>query len=242
MPAKQPRKQTTVVAIALAAASLLFILGLLSGLYVSKQLAQRQTTEINTLVDYVNGLEQYVTVLQDDLRTSQIQENFIASIPPSEACALTETYYRRLSQNLNYYWSILPTRLEAYEFNRELSDEYVQLKNQYTQLSLRAWMSSRSNALRCDATTIPVLYFYRPDCEACIRQGEALDQAKSMIQDDGFTIVSFAIDANAGEPTVELIEQYYGVTETPALIIGEEAYQGRVYSATELLAIAEASR
>jgi hypothetical protein len=221
------RRKSTAVALAVILSLVLFGAGLLSGLYVSRVLETRQQQDFSFLVDYVNKLDA-------DLKSFQLQEKFLSSLSSNEACIFATAYFDQITEDLKYYWQILPGRLEAYERDRELSEEYLELKKQYTALSIRAWIISRENYEGCDSNTMPILYFYGTDCENCVEQGEELDDLKSMMQQKNITVISFTVDKNTEDPALSLIEKYYGVNKAPALVIKERTYQGRVYVASEL--------
>lgn len=219
-------------------AIVLFGAGLFSGLYVSKTVEQRQKIdltrvelqqqqEIEYLVDYVNNLE-------GDLQNFQLQEIFINSLSRRDACELAETYFSQTAANLDYYWRVLPSRLEEYEREGNTDEEYEAVKKQYTKLSLRAWLISRNNDRQCETNIIPLLYFYSADCTDCTHQGEELDRLRDNMSAENKTVIAFTLDSNAPEPAVALIKQYYNVTETPAIIAREKVLQGRVYTDSEL--------
>lgn len=209
----------------------LFAAGLLSGLAVSKiteqQAQQHAQQEMSFFVDYVNKLD-------DELSSVQVQEAFVNSLDEQQRCKLADTYFSQVAENLNYYWQRLPSRLEAYEQGRDLSPEYLQLKDEYAKLSLRAWLIARENEKNCHSNVRPILYFYSANCTACVTQGEILDNVKTVLQTENQTILPFTVDINQSESTLQLIKQYYNITQVPAMIIDDQVYQGRVFSGTEI--------
>jgi len=217
----------------------LFAAGLLSGLAASKimeqRVQQRTQQETSFFVDYVNKLD-------DQLQSTQIQESFVNSLDEEKRCALATTYFAQVAQSLNYYWQRLPSRLEQYEQGRVLSPEYLQLKDEYTKLSLRAWIIARDNERQCNTTVRPILYFYDSDCQACVAQGEVLDEVKAQMTAENITALPFTNDLRQNESAIRLIRTYYNITTVPALVIDDTVLQGRVHSAEEIIRAMEVAR
>lgn len=231
------RRNALILAAILSVA--LFAAGLFSGLAASKIMEQRvqQRTQQETafFVDYVNKLD-------DQLQSTQIQESFVNSLDEEKRCALATTYFSQVAQSLNYYWQRLPSRLEQYEQGRTLSTAYLQLKDEYTKLSLRAWIIARDNEQQCNTTVKPILYFYDSDCKACVAQGEILDEVKTKMRAENITALPFTIDLQENESAIKLIKTYYNITKVPALVIDDTVLQGRVYSAEEITKAMGATR
>jgi hypothetical protein len=231
MAKRQALSRRSILILAAVLSIALFAAGLISGLAVSKiveqQAQQRAQQEMTFFVDYVNKLD-------DELSSVQVQEAFVNSLDEKQRCGLADAYFSQVAKNLNYYWQRLPARLEAYEQGRELSPEYLQLKAEYTKLSLRAWLIARGNERDCHSDVRPVLYFYSADCADCVAQGEILDHVKAAMQMENQTVLPFTVDINETEPGLTLIREYYNVTRVPALIIDDHALQGRLFSEVEI--------
>jgi len=227
---KRKPKVGVIILIALFVSILLYVAGLYSGLSVSKMIKQDTKQEVSFLVDYVNRLD-------SNLQSIQLQELFISSLEDADSCKFEKMFFSEVDDNLKYYWSVLPERLEEYETNRKLSEEYLQLKKEYTLLSLRAWIAAKKNYKKCNTTTIPILYFYSTNCEKCVLQGETLDQLKEFLsnRENSSSFTVFTIDFNQNERTIDIIKQLYQINSTPALIIKDNVLQGDVASANEIL-------
>ena len=234
MPTMARRKiilgRKSLVALALVISVLLYLAGVYSGLQASRVIEERTGQDISFLVAYIDNLD-------SELRSLQIQEQFFNSLDETEACRFADTYFSEAASSLNYYWSIFPARLEDYEQGRTLTDEYLELKDEYTKLSIRAWLVARENYNKCDAKVVPVLYFYSTDCERCVRQGEILDDLKHTMQERNKTVVSFTIDIDSEEPAVKLITQFYNITEVPALAVNEQVLQGGVFTEERIMTL-----
>ena len=214
--------------IAIVFSIILYFAGLFSGLSFSKFVEQRTEAEITQLVDYVDHLD-------GELQSLQLQERFLSSLNTEESCKFSDDYFSQINQDLSYYWSILPSRLEAYEKNNKPTDEYLALKEDYTRLSLRAWIIAQGNFEKCDSDTIPALYFYSDSCPDCVKQGESLDDAKDWLAEDGKRLVVFTVDFNYKEPTLDLVKKYYNITSVPAIVVNGQVLQGRLIPQRELL-------
>jgi hypothetical protein len=225
-------KKRTLIIVALAISIILYAAGLFSGLSFSKYVEQKikATTEQD-----ISVLEDYIKSLDSDLQSIQIQERFISSLNENDSCKFIDVYFSHLKQNLGYFWELLPSRLEQYERERELSANYLELKQKYIILSLRAWIISDANYKKCNTDLVPILYFYSTDCANCVEQGEVLDSLKDDLLELNKTAIVFTIDYNYPEPALELIKEYYQVNAVPAIVVNNKVLQGRLFSKNEIL-------
>lgn len=223
----RPVSRAALIAVAALVSILLYMAGVLSGLYANRLLERRTQTDIVFLRSYVDSLE-------GALGDIQLEQGFLESLDENETCAFSALSMNQLVSQLSYYWENLPARIEAYERDRNLSDEYLALKKDYTRLSLRAWSIARNTYRSCRNNIVPVLYFYASDCESCVRQGENLDAFKADLAVRGKQAMVFTVDLNAEESFIRLLRQYYEVQGTPALVINDRVFQGRVFGAFEL--------
>lgn len=224
---KNPKRKFAIV-IALVLSVLLFFTGLISGLLANKIAEENAQKELGFLVNYVDTLD-------SELRSLQIQELFINSLEISEKCEFADAYFSSVGEGLNYYYTIFPNRLEEYEKNQDLTPEYLLLKKEYTRLSLRAWLVAKENRKNCDTAVLPILYFYSKDCVTCVRQGEILDMVKNEVFDQEKRVLIFTLDKDFDESAITLIKDYYSINKSPALIINEEVFQGRLYTSKEII-------
>ncbi len=227
---KAPKSTLTrrqILALALVLSVALYLAGLFSGLSASNLAREQSRQDFSFLVGYVDTLE-------NELGSLQIQEAFVNSLDETRRCEFAEQRFSQVAEQLNYYWSVFPTRLEEFERSHTLTPEYLKLKNDYTKLSLRAWIIARDNYERCNSDTIPILYFYNASCEQCPVQGEILDGVKKALQTGNKTVLAFTLDLDQDEPSLPLIKEYYNVTEAPAIIVNEHVLQGRLFSEAEI--------
>jgi hypothetical protein len=225
-------KKSTVIIVALILSVALYAAGLLSGLSYSKYVEQRIENKTGQdtafLVDFVKGLD-------SDLQSLQIEELFINSLDSNNTCRFADVYFSQMSQDLSYFWGVLPSRLEAYEKDNKPSQQYLDLKQSYTKLSLRAWVIAKKNYQDCGTDIVPVLYFYSKDCTDCVAQGESLDNLKTLLSERGKKLIVFTVDFDYSEPALDLVKKYYDIKGVPALVVNDKALQGRFFSENEIL-------
>jgi|GEM_PF-818138 len=246
MSRKQPlRKQ--VIWIVVIMSIVLYLAGVFSGLYANKIYEDRAASSLlsfksDTQKDIVSleertamqitSLNSYIKFLETNLNTLQLQQEFTSSLPPDKVCRFSDITTNYLTKELAFYRERLPYRLEEYEKENELSDEYLLLKQQYNMLSLRTWVLVRNQ--RCEPDVVQALYLYSSDCEYCVEQGEELDAFTRDLEEEGKKVMLFTIDYNADDPLSSFIKEYYSINSTPAIIIGEQVYQGELFDAARL--------
>jgi hypothetical protein len=229
---RKEMKRGTIIMIAIAISILLYAAGLLSGLSYSKFVEQRIESKAERDTAF---LVNYIKDLDSNLQSLQIQELFINSLDERDTCRFADTYFAEMSQNLNYFWSVLPSRLEAYERDNKPTQEYLDLKKSYTKLSLRAWVIAKKNYQECDTKIIPILQFYSKDCADCVSQGEVLDSLKEFLAEQDKALIVFTVDYDYNESALNLVKKYYGIRSVPALIVNDKPLQGRLFSGNEIL-------
>ncbi|MBU0757597.1 MAG: hypothetical protein KKF44_06010 [Nanoarchaeota archaeon] len=224
------RKKLIIISVILSI--LLYLAGVLSGLYANKMIEKKTQEEIDFIKNYVD-------VLTAGIETIQVQESFTSGLSPKKACEFSALSYNDLEDRLSYFWESFPYRIEEYERYNKVSEEYLALKESYTKLSIRAWVMAKNNYKKCNKTLIPVLYFYSKECATCIKQGEELDGFKQEMETKGKKVIVFTIDFNSDEQIVKLIKSYYDITDIPAVIIQENVLQKELVSKNELMETVE---
>ncbi|RME30758.1 hypothetical protein D6789_04665 [Candidatus Woesearchaeota archaeon] len=245
---RNPRRNF-IIGVALFMSALLYLAGVLSGLYANKILEERTNTHLASLKneteqdirtlqegtqEELQHLQNYINFLETTLKSMQLERLFAETLSQEQACAFSALSMQYLITQLQVYREQLPFRIEAYERDNELSEEYLQLKEQYNALSVQAWIVARNQHLACGTDLVYGLYFYSRDCENCVRQGEELDTFTLSLQREGKDVMLFTIDADSDDPLINIIKNYYSITAVPALIINDNVYQGRVFTANQL--------
>ncbi|PIY59951.1 hypothetical protein COY95_04330, partial [Candidatus Woesearchaeota archaeon CG_4_10_14_0_8_um_filter_47_5] len=228
------KKMMFVVAVVLVISLVLYLAGVFSGLYASKViekktteklviLSNKTTTDLESLregtEENLDVLKNYITFLETNVRSMQFEQTFSQTLTMKERCAFSNITMRYLMEQLRYYREILPFRLEEYERENDLSDEYRTLKKEYTELSLRTWINAKNNYEQCNRALVHGLYFYSRDCDVCVRQGEELDLFTENLTSRGFDVMLFTIDTDSDDPIVSFNKEYYGITSVPVVIV-----------------------
>lgn len=165
----------------------------------------------------------------------QLEQTFIETLNNDELCNYSRISLEELIIQLQFYWQRLPFRLEEYELNEELSEEYLLLKQQYMHLSIRTWIHAKNLYDKCEINIVHGLTFYSANCEKCVSQGEQIDILKEKLNEKNLDMIMFPIDMNSDEILIKNLVKYYKISSTPAVMINDNVFQGRLYSAEELL-------
>ena len=225
-------KKRNLIIIAVILSIILYAAGLLSGLsfskFVEKNIEQKTQKDLAEVVNYVQSLD-------SDLQSIQIEELFVKSLTENDTCKFADVYFAQINQNLNQFWKILPARLEEYEQSTTPSKDYLDLKRQYTKLSLRAWIIAKENYDKCNTGVVPVLYLYSANCPDCVKQGEALDNVKQFLSIQNTSLIVFTVDFDYNEAALDLVKKYYAIEKVPALIVDGNLLQGRLFSENEII-------
>lgn len=218
--------RNSIIIAAVVISIIIYLAGLFSGLYANKIIKKSVEQDIGFLKSYTDTS----TV---DLKNMLLLQFYSDKL---QDCRFSEMYVSHLHEQLYTYWEILPKRLEEYEKYGKMTDEYTGLKREYLRLSLRIWLIANNNYKKCDTTSfIPVLYFYSKDCETCIEQGKELDKFNKEGIYAKKNIFIFPIDGHFEDDTIYLLEQYYNITEFPAIIVNDEVLRGDIIKAGDIL-------
>ena len=232
-------KRKHIILVAILISLILYFSGVFSGLYENKLVKEETKKDISKLKEETEQdlevLQSYIDFLDKNLKSMQLDQTFSETLTEEEKCKFSTISLNALFKQLRFYWDRLPYRIEEYERYNELSDEYNLLKQQYAHVSIRTWILARNQYENCNANIVHGLYFYSADCEECIRQGEQLEKLNEKVRDQGMEIIMFPIDFYLEEPVVKNLKTFYGITETPAIIVNDEVFQGRLFKADELL-------
>jgi len=249
---REPPKRKVILLIAIVMSVILYLAGVFSGLYANKIIEKQTQSDMITFKNetardiagikentslQIYNLKEYLSFLDTNLKTLQLEEIFIGTLDDDRRCKFSSISVNHMIEALQEYRDVLPFRIEEYERNNPLSDNYLELKKEYNELSLWTWMLSRNLQKRCNSTVVQGLYFYSTDCDECVMQGEELDIVTQNVTSQDRKIMLFTIDKNSDNVIVELILELYSINQTPAIIINDDVYQGRLFSSEELLEV-----
>lgn len=239
-----------IILLVLALSVILFLTGLLSGLFANKTLEKKTQDDLADLEqktqedikgleeitrEEVQDLKRYISFLEKNLNSMQLEQVFFETLSHEEMCDFSNIAQDGLMDELRYYWSILPFRIEAYERDNPLTQEYLGLKDEYTKLSIRTWVLAKNRQEKCNTTLVQGLYFYSANCTSCTQQGEALDTFSSTLHGQDVEVMVFTVDYDHDDIMVINLKRFYGINATPALLINDVVYQGRYFTSDELL-------
>jgi len=220
----------TIILFAIAISIILYLAGVYSGLYANKIIKKETEENIISLkketAQDLEAMQNYVNFLDSNLKNMQLEQTFIETLGPEEMCNFSIISFNELTSQLRFYWDRLPFRIEEYERNNKLSEEYLLLKQQYSHLSIRTWILAKNQYDKCKIDIVHGLYFYSSDCENCVEQGEQLDEVNKKVRSSGRDMILFPLDFKSDEPIIK---------STPAVMINDKVFQGRLYKAEELI-------
>ena len=208
-------KSKRLIMIASVTTIILYFLGILTGYFVQIKILSRTQEELEKVREEFYDYSQ-------NLENVQLEQLYLTTHQGELSCKILVSTIEEMNNNLAYFWSRLPSKLEVYEKYSEVQPEYLKLKRDYTLLSIRTWLLSLDVKEKCGEEIIPALYFYSRDCDDCIEQSYVLDNLKK--NNPNFS--AFIVDFNLDEPIVKIIKNVYNVTEVPSFVINERLYSG----------------
>ena len=236
---KSVKKRTGIIALAIFVSIILYLAGVFSGIYTNRLSKEETQKDISSFREEtrqdIGNLREYIVFLDSNLKSMQLEQTFIETLSQDEMCSFLGISLEELVSQLNFYWSRLPFRLEEYERSNKPSEEYLLLKEQYTHLSIRTWLLAKKQYERCGMNIVHGLYFYSADCGECVKQGEQIDRLSKMVSNAGSSMIMFPVDINSEESIIQNLKRYYGIRSTPAVIINDKVFQGRLFRAAELV-------
>lgn len=246
----EQKKRTGIYVAVFFISLILYVTGVLSGLYANKvfikeadknidALKVSTNQEIQTLKEStgneIESMQSYVNFLNENIKSMQLEQTFMNTLNPKERCAYIKLSQQQLVDQLDYYWKRLPFRIEEYEQYYQLSKEDLLLKQQYTDLALRTWILSKDQHDMCDTQITSALYFYTQDCNECLIQSQMLDNLKVLMQNQNKTLLIFAIDLNSNNAMISTLTRFYNITNAPALIIEDYAFTNPTYNEKQIM-------
>lgn len=204
-------------------ATLIFVLGVLVGSYLSKE-----------RVDY---LQDIANKQQLDYKSLELQSLYISSFEmQNESC----TAFRKILEKSLDDVATAQGKVEMYMRQRN-DARYDDIKRDYSMAQIRYLLLDKKIKDICNFDTASLLYFYsNKECPDCNPQGTILTYLKEKIQD---RLLIFSLDADfKPEPLIEFFALKYNITKTPSIIINDTIYQGLMKKEEILAAICQVYR
>jgi hypothetical protein len=102
--------------------------------------------------------------------------------------------------------------------------EVMKLKEFYSLLEIRSWIIMQKYIKNCGSKIDIILYFYsnKEDCESCWLQGSVLDS----VREDREDLVIYSFDITIENPALDTVKKIFSVNKAPTLIINGKKYEG----------------
>ncbi|MBS3158004.1 hypothetical protein J4206_01825 [Candidatus Woesearchaeota archaeon] len=230
--------KSAVILVVVIASLLLYMAGVFSGLLANKIIKKETEQNIEILKEKTQkdliALKEYISFLDSNLKSMQFEDTFVKTLIPEKRCEFLRISLTQLVNQLGYYWDKLPYRIEEYEKKNALSEEYIKLRDQYSQLSIRIWILAKNQYEECNTNIVHGLYFYSVDCDNCVAQGEELDKLHERVTESGKEMIMFPINFDSDDIMIQNLKRFYSINATPAVIINDDMHQGRLFLAEEL--------
>lgn len=154
--------------------------------------------------------------LQDDTTDIQSKQLLMRYLEGEESCEIRQ---EGLTQIIEGYNSRLE-RVQSYEkqsFFQE--DQFRSIRRSYVLSGIEYWMFAEETDEECQSyNTNTVLFFTSENCESCDQQGETLSDIKRIY---GEEVLIFSVYSDLDDSMINLLEEQYNISDTPALVINE---------------------
>jgi hypothetical protein len=137
-----------------------------------------------------------------------------------------------INQMNNGLWE-LGSKIDQY---REVTEEftqdpfYLQQKTEFNRREVLYLSTLEGMKKRCNINQTVISYFYRKKeiCPDCDSQSFVLHDIKKELEKEGLEteLAVFSFDADIGVVPVELLIQYYNITQYPCVVIEDKPYCG----------------
>ncbi|MCX8179093.1 MAG: hypothetical protein N3D75_04685 [Candidatus Aenigmarchaeota archaeon] len=185
----------------------LYSIGIITGIYIQKQSQ--------------NSVEVRLEQIQRSIENTQLEYLYISSLGDKISCDSLKILVDETTKNV---WKI-GDELVKLE-NENMNQKFVELKKEYSLLSIRAWILNNYFKGKCNSDDKIILYFYSIPCDQCILQGKILDDLRENELKDRLKI--FVLDINVDEPMVDLVKKTYNISSTPSIIAENKTFYGFV--------------
>lgn len=224
---KNKKRRNKIIILAILFSILLYVTGTLTGLYANKIFAEQISQDLNEIQSQLDN-----SAL--DIKNIQIKQYYLDNFD-ADKCRFLDIYNDHQLKLIENFWSTLPTRMEEYEKNNKVTQDYIAIKREYIRFSLRYWLTLKNSNEECkNKEIIPILYFYTQDCQDCLQQSKEFDKFGETIKQINKTAIVFPIDADFEEDMVTILKEYYEIEIYPTTIINHQVIQGKIIDEQEL--------
>lgn len=154
--------------------------------------------------------------LQDDTTDIQSKQLLMRYLEGKDSCELRQ---EGLTQIIEGYNNRLE-RVQSYEQQSFFQEEqFRSIRRSYVLSGIEYWMFAENTDAECQSyNTNTVLFFTSENCDKCDQQGTTLSDIKRIYGDD---VLIFSIYTDLDDSMINLLEEQYNVTGTPALVVNE---------------------
>lgn len=158
-----------------------------------------------------------------DSESAQLQYLLLSGLrDPEQGCPAA---LKTLEININ---AVEDTRkkLESYIGSSiKENDDLTRLKRDYMLSEIRYLLLTEQTQELCGKNAVTLIYFYsNNDCNDCASQGLILTNLKDQFDNK---LLIFSLDADfAGEPIIDILQEQFGITQTPSVVINGKTYSG----------------
>jgi hypothetical protein len=182
-----------------------YILGIITGIIFG-----------NEIIKVLEKRNENITMLINEIRRfNEELERIKILLLSQEKCKIIKNFLEEEEKLLQKFYSILPYRLEEFEFE-EVPNWYLELKKEYMKLELNTWVIAKEYE-SCKEDFITILYFYKPKCFKCIKQGKELDKIRDYLQKE-YEVKIFTVDINLSNSILSIIKKIYNINDAPSFI------------------------
>ena len=198
----------SVYAIAIVISIVFYLSGLFTGVFFQKSTLQITEEKLNEV--------------QRRLENVQLEYTYLNVMGNTLGC----NFLGVLEQQTSNYLYLIRKELADFENKNDKTQDFLDLKKDYTLASARAWLLNSYIGQQCGRNDVVILYLYSVPCDLCVEQGKIIDDIRAELSNTSLNV--FVLDVNIGEPIVNVIKDAYNVSTTPYLVIGNSTYRGLV--------------
>jgi hypothetical protein len=190
---------------------ILYIAGIFTGININKILNLKVEEDLNKINFFLDSSSVDIkNIILSDYYTNNFNHN---------KCELLNLQLLNIKKNLPNFWSKLPERLEDYEINNKITDEYIGIKREYFRYSMKLWLFNTNYNNYCNDSTIKsILYFYNSDCLECLNSVKLIEELNNP------NILVLPIEGNFGDDTIQLLKELYNITSYPSFLFNYSYY------------------
>ncbi len=116
-------------------------------------------------------------------------------------------------------------KLERYDNSNKITDRVVHLHKRYDLLRTLLWNKLIENKEKCNSTTNTIVYFYdylTTDFDQISTQNTMANYLTKVKRENFDKVILLPIAGDTGILSTEILEEVYGITNRPAILVNEK--------------------